>query len=71
MTINLETEYQKVKTTDKSIQSSSNKKVQRSAKETIMANIPQYKKILVPHDGSEVSDKALAHAVYLSKVSKA
>ena len=71
MTINLETEYQKVKTTYKSILSSSNKKVQRSAKEIIMANIPQYKKILVPHDGSEVSDKALAHAVYLSKVSKA
>ena len=68
----LETEYQKAKTTDNTtIQSSSNKKVQRSAKEIIAANIPQYKKILVPHDGSEVSDKALAHAVYLSKVSKA
>lgn len=28
-------------------------------------------KILVPHDGSEISDKALAHAIYLSKISNA
>ena len=34
-------------------------------------NIPNYKKIVVPHDGSELSDKELAHAVYLSKISKA
>jgi nucleotide-binding universal stress UspA family protein len=33
--------------------------------------IPQYKKLLVPHDGSELSDKALAHAIYLSKISNA
>jgi Universal stress protein family len=26
-----------------------------------------YERILVPHDGSEMSDKALKHAVYLSK----
>jgi len=31
----------------------------------------QYKKILVPHDTSQMSDKALAHAVYLSKITGA
>ena len=63
----LKTEYQKAKGTE----TSSNKKIQRSPKEILAQNIPNYKKILVPHDGSEVSDKALAHAVYLSKISKA
>src|SRR5918995_2833959 len=29
----------------------------------------QYERILVPHDGSEMSDRALRHAVYLSKIS--
>jgi nucleotide-binding universal stress UspA family protein len=33
--------------------------------------IPKYKRILIPHDGSEMSDKALGHAIYLSKVSDA
>ena len=33
--------------------------------------IPQYSRILVPHDGSEISDKALAHAIYQSKISGA
>jgi hypothetical protein len=28
----------------------------------------RYERILVPHDGSEMSDKALKHAVYLSKI---
>jgi nucleotide-binding universal stress UspA family protein len=31
----------------------------------------KYQKILVPHDGSEMSDKALNHAAYLSKISGA
>ena len=31
----------------------------------------QYNGILVPHDGSEKSDKALGHAIYLSKLSGA
>jgi nucleotide-binding universal stress UspA family protein len=31
----------------------------------------RYQKILVPHDGSVMSDKALSHAAYLSKVSGA
>lgn len=37
------------------------------------SNVPdiQYNGILVPHDGSEKSDKALAHAIYLSKLSGA
>ena len=29
----------------------------------------QYERILVPHDGSEMSDRALRHTVYLSKIS--
>jgi nucleotide-binding universal stress UspA family protein/CBS domain-containing protein len=32
---------------------------------------PQYNTILVPHDGSEMSDKALTHAIYLSNMSGA
>jgi hypothetical protein len=32
---------------------------------------PQYNTILVPHDGSEMADKALNHAIYLSKISGA
>ncbi|HET7391796.1 MAG TPA: universal stress protein [Nitrososphaeraceae archaeon] len=32
---------------------------------------PKYKTILVPHDGSKMSDKALNHAIYLSNMSGA
>lgn len=32
---------------------------------------PQIKKILLPHDGSEMSDRALKYAIYLSKLSSA
>lgn len=32
---------------------------------------PQIKKILVPHDGSKMSDKALKYAIYLSKLTRA
>ena len=35
------------------------------------SSIPQYKKILVPDDSSELSDKALSHAIYLSNVTGA
>ncbi len=35
------------------------------------ADVISYKKILVPHDGSEMSDRALKHAAYLSKSSGA
>jgi nucleotide-binding universal stress UspA family protein len=31
----------------------------------------EYNRILVPHDGSQMSDKALNHAIYLSKISGA
>jgi len=34
-------------------------------------NSYSYKKILVPHDGSEMSDIALRHALYISKISNA
>jgi nucleotide-binding universal stress UspA family protein len=51
--------------------SSSATGVQMTSKEIVNLFTPQYKKILVPHDGSESSDKALAHAIYLSKISKA
>jgi nucleotide-binding universal stress UspA family protein len=33
--------------------------------------LPGYARILVPHDGSEMSDKALAHGIYLAKTSNA
>jgi nucleotide-binding universal stress UspA family protein len=36
-----------------------------------LASIPQYKRILVPHDESEMSDKALSHAIYLSNTTGA
>ena len=32
---------------------------------------PQIKKILVPHDGSKMSDKALRYAIYLSRLTRA
>jgi nucleotide-binding universal stress UspA family protein len=35
------------------------------------SSIPQYKRILVPDDSSELSDKALSHAIYLSNVTGA
>lgn len=75
----LETEYQKAKETEDEdkderkeiVKPSLDEKAERSPKEFVRAHIPQYKKILVPHDGSEISDKALAHAIYLSKLSNA
>ena len=33
-------------------------------------NLPNYKKILVPHDGTEMSDKSLLHAASLALLSK-
>lgn len=41
-----------------------------ASKETI-PQIQSYQKILMAHDGSEMSDRALGHALYLSKVSGA
>ena len=42
-----------------------------SARKLTISPIQGYKKILVAHDGSEMSDKALTHALYLSKSSGA
>ncbi|MGB7883994.1 MAG: universal stress protein [Nitrososphaeraceae archaeon] len=75
----LESEYQKAKESEEegkderieTVKSSLDEKAERSPKEFVRAHIPQYRKILVPHDGSETSDKALAHAIYLSKMSNA
>ena len=61
----LDSEYQRAK------ESSEENKEQGSSKEVFRSYIPHYKKILVPHDGAEISDKALAHAIYISKISKA
>jgi nucleotide-binding universal stress UspA family protein len=36
---------------------------------SILESRIRYERILVPHDGSEMSDRALRHAVYLSKMS--
>ncbi len=33
-------------------------------------NMPNYKKILVPHDGTEMSDKSLLHATSIALLSK-
>ena len=35
------------------------------------SNVPSYTKILVPHDGKKMSDKALSHAIYISNLSGA
>jgi len=73
----LESKYQKAKESEDEGKDErketvkSDEKAERSPKEFVRAHIPQYRKILVPHDGSETSDKALAHAIYLSKMSNA
>ncbi|MCC2648512.1 MAG: Universal stress protein family protein [Nitrososphaeraceae archaeon] len=56
--------YSNVREDDYSKESSNNYSISKS-------NIPSYTKILVPHDGKEMSDKALSHAVYLSNLSGA
>lgn len=35
----------------------------------IFSEVPLFQKILVPYDGSKMSDKALSYAIYLSKIS--
>ena len=51
-----------VKPTNKKAASSTSSQFQPSD-----ANSIEYNRILVPHDGSRMSDKALNHAIYLSK----
>ncbi len=58
------TEYQKEKMEEKASEKSSADSTKAS--KLIPSSIPQYKRILVPDDNSEMSDKALSHAVYLS-----
>lgn len=46
----------------------------KTLRETLISSSPspiQYKKILVPHDGSTIADNALEHAIYLSNISTA
>ena len=38
---------------------------------SVNLNFPSYKKILVTHDGSEMSNKALLHAIFLTKIANA
>lgn len=38
-------------------------------KSEVIPDLPQFHKILVPYDGSKMSDKALSYATYLSKIS--
>jgi nucleotide-binding universal stress UspA family protein len=42
-----------------------------SARKLTISPMQGYQKILLPHDASEMSDKALTHALYLSKSSEA
>ena len=69
----LEDEYvkEKEKEKERKHETSSNEEILISPKEIVDRNTPKYKRILVPHDGSEASDRVLAHAIYLSKISNA
>jgi nucleotide-binding universal stress UspA family protein len=40
-----------------------------SSRARTVGSVIKYNKILVPHDGTEMSDRALEHAIYLSKLS--
>jgi nucleotide-binding universal stress UspA family protein len=63
--IDINAEYQKEKMKEEALESSSPAGSIKVSK-LIPSSIPQYKRILVPDDRSESSDKALSHAVYLS-----
>ena len=60
------TEYQKEKMVSEKSSADPTK-----VSKLIPSSIPQYKRILVPDDNSELSDKALSHAIYLSNVTGA
>lgn len=38
-----------------------------STQEQFLQNIPKFKRILVPYDASQISDKALRYTIYLSE----
>jgi nucleotide-binding universal stress UspA family protein len=51
--------------------STSKEESKSSSQRLSLDTIPKYSKILIPHDGSEMSDRALAQAIYQSKMSGA
>jgi nucleotide-binding universal stress UspA family protein len=68
----LETEYQKEKMKEKILDKPlENTTSASTAFKLSSSSIPQYKKILVPHDHSDLSDRALSHAIYLSNTTGA
>jgi nucleotide-binding universal stress UspA family protein len=58
-------------TADKTIHDSATTSTSTTPQVGTFDNIPKYMKILVPHDRSEMSDKALSHAIYLARLSDA
>jgi nucleotide-binding universal stress UspA family protein len=69
----LEAEYVKEESKEKSLEELQSSADSSTAKlsRLIPSSIPQYKRILIPDDSSELSDKALSHAIYLSNVTGA
>jgi nucleotide-binding universal stress UspA family protein len=69
----LEAEYVKEESKEKSLEESQSSADSSTAKLSRLtpSYIPQYKRILVPDDSSELSDRALSHAIYLSNVTGA
>jgi nucleotide-binding universal stress UspA family protein len=69
----LEAEYVKEESKEKSLEESQSSADSSTAKLSRLtpSSIPQYKRILVPDDSSELSDRALSHAIYLSNVTGA
>jgi nucleotide-binding universal stress UspA family protein len=69
----LEAEYVKEESKEKSLEESQSAADSSTAKLSKLTpySITQYKRILVPDDGSELSDKAIGHAIYLSNVTGA
>jgi len=53
----------------KSEHNSSSRTDEMRAAEQFLQNVPKFKRILVPYDASQMSDKALRYAIYLSKIS--
>ena len=53
----------------KSEHNSSSRTDDMRAAEQFLQNVPKFKRILVPYDASQMSDKALRYAIYLSKIS--
>lgn len=49
--------------------SASKEESKSSLQRLSLDTIPKYSKLLIPHDGSEMSDRALAQAIYQSKMS--